>query len=458
MKKVVFSTILVLAVVSSTAQSEGSSGQKAPLGATYALTDGKTVTKTDENLTSSTQYYNVVQVTKGTLNLNNCTISKTGDGASGDNSSFYGTNSTIYAGDGTASSSTTSAKDAKINITGGNITTSSQGANAIFATNGATIAADGVTIDNSQAVSRGMHATFGGIINATNMTITTRKATSSTVATDRGGGTVTISESTLTAKGDKSAVLYSTGTITATKVTGLSEQGPIATVEGTNYAYINDCNMTSGSEKRGLFLQQSGSGDAEGKQPVCSVTSSTLTMTNSSAPLVYIKNVTGTVNLTDVSLGIASGKLMVVPESDGSTGTLVLKTTQDSWTYEGTVDAGASTNAVVTVGENVVWNGAIDTDNDATSAKVIVESGATWNLTANSYVTTLVINGTINRNGYTLTCGSQSGSGTINETTGVTKVTADKNQINSCYDLQGRKVAASKKGIIIMDGKKIINQ
>ena len=444
-------SVVWLAVV---AQTSGS--QKAPLGASYILTDGSKVTKTDESLTSSSQYYNVVQVTNGTLNMNNCTISKTGDGASGDNSSFYGTNSTVYAGDGTASSSTTSAQNAIINMTGGTITTSSQGANAIFATNGATINVDGVTIDNSQTVSRGMHATFGGIINATNMTITTRKATSSTVATDRGGGTVTVSESTLTAKGEKSAVLYSTGTITATKVTGLSEQGPIATVEGTNYVYINNCDMTSQSEKRGLYLQQSGSGDAQGKQPVCSVTGSKLTMTNSSAPLIYIKNVTGTVDLTDVTLSIASGKLMVVPESDGSIGTLALKTTQDSWTYTGMVDAGESTSAVVMVDENVTWEGAIDSDNDAQSANVTIENGATWNLTANSYVTKLVNNGTINKNGYTLTCGSQSGNGTINDTTAISAVKEEEDSDGIAYTLNGHRAAKSSKGIIIKNGKKHI--
>lgn len=455
-RKVILSTMLFLASTMMVGQT--SSSQKAPLGASYSLTDGTTVTKNGETLSSSTQYYNVVQVTNGTLNLNNCTISKTGDGMSGDNSSFYGTNSTVYAGDGTGSSSTTSAKNAKINMTGGTITTSSQGANAIFATNGATITADGVTIDNSQTVSRGMHATFGGIINATNMNITTRKATSSTVATDRGGGTVTISESTLTAKGDKSAVLYSTGTITATSVTGLSEQGPIATVEGTNYAYIINSNMTSGSEKRGLFLQQSGSGDAEGKQPVCSVTSSTLTMTNSTAPLIYIKNVTGSVELTDVTLSIASGKLMVVPESDGSTGTLALRTTQDSWTYTGTVDAGTSTKAVVTVGANVTWEGAVDSDNDAQSTSVTIESGAVWNLTGNSYVTTLVNYGTINRNGYTLTATSTSGSGTINETSGISEAVSRQEADSKCYDLTGRRVNVTTKGLVIRNGKKIINQ
>ena len=289
------------------------------------------------------------------------------------------------------------------------------------------------------------------------MNITTRKATSSTVATDRGGGTVTVSESTLTAKGDKSAVLYSTGTITATKVTGLSDQGPIAMVEGTNYAYIIDSDMTSGSEKRGLFLQQSGSGDAQGKQPVCSISNSKLTMTDSSAPLIYIKNVTGSVTLTDVTLSIASGKLMVVPESDGSTGTLTLTTTQDSWTYTGTVDAGESTKAVVTVGDNVTWNGTMDSDNDAQSSTVTVNSGGVWTLTGNSYVTTLVNNGTINTNGYTLTYDTKSGSGTINSGTGISQAKEKTTATDSCtYTLDGRKADSRSKGIIVSQGKKVL--
>ncbi len=145
---------------------------KAPEGATYTLSDGSTATKSNETLSSETQYYNVVQVTKGTLNLNDCTLSKTGTGTSGDNSSFYGNNSALYA----------SGSNSTINMTGGTITTSSQGANAVFATNNAVITVSDITIDNSQSVSRGLHATFGGTINASNVNITTRKATSSTVA------------------------------------------------------------------------------------------------------------------------------------------------------------------------------------------------------------------------------------------------------------------------------------
>ena len=78
-----------------------------------------------------------------------------------------------------------------------------------------------------------------------------------------------------------------------------------------------------------------------------------------------------------------------------------------------------------------------------------------WNLTGNATVTKLVNNGTINKNGYTLTYSSLSGSGTMNETTGITNVSADQADAPT-YTLDGRRATNSTKGIVIQGGKKMI--
>lgn len=68
-------TTLMLLFVSMTIMAQtraGDSSPKEPQGATYTLSDGSTVTKTGENINSETQYYNVVQVTKGSLTLDGC--------------------------------------------------------------------------------------------------------------------------------------------------------------------------------------------------------------------------------------------------------------------------------------------------------------------------------------------------------------------------------------------------
>ena len=87
-----------------------------------------------------------------------------------------------------------------------------------------------------------------------------------------------------------------------------------------------------------------------------------------------------------------------------------------------------------------------------------MNSGATWNLTGNATVSTLVNNGTINKNGYTLTYSSLSGSGTINETTGIESVKSQTNTSTSIYNLAGQRVSDSTKGFIIKDGKKMLNR
>ena len=437
MKKTFALIAAMAAVTISMAQPPADTSSKYPQGATYKHTSG-TATISD-SYSCSTQYYNVIQCSGGTLTMNDCTITKTGDGSNGDNSSFYGNNSSIYCGSASSSgySSTTSASGAKIVISGGTVTSSSEGANGVFCTNGATIEVDGITIVNSSNVSRGLHCTYGGTITATNVNITTNGATSSTIATDRGGGTVTVDGGTATANGAKSAVIYSTGTMSATSLTGTSAKGEIAVIEGDNSITMTNCTMTSGSSERGLLMMQSGSGDAEGSYPVMTITGGLLTTTDTSAPLLQVStDVTATCTLSGVTVSAGSGILMYVKDDS-------------QWST-----SGATGNLILDDGE---YSGIVKYDTGYT-ANVTVNSGAVWNLTADTSIGALVNNGTINRNGYTLTTTSTSGSGTINETTGIDSVKSEEITVNSSFDLQGRRVDDNYKGIVIQEGKKIVRK
>ena len=363
-----------------------------------------TATITDD-YSSSTQYYNVIQCTGGTLTMNGCTITKTGDGSGGDNSSFYGNNSSIYAGAASSTNyqSTTAASGAKIVIKNVTVNGSAQGANAVIATNGATVEIDGITIVNDKSVSRGLHATYGGIITASNVDITTNEATSSTIATD---------------------------------LVGTSAKGEIAVIEGDNSITMTNCTMTSGSSERGLLMMQSGSGDASGVNPVMTITGTSLTMTDSSAPLLEVATcVTATCMLSGCTVTVPSGILMyVMADSQWSTSGAVGNLILDNGTYSGIVkyDTGYTAN-------------------------VTVNSGAVWNLTANTSIGTLVNNGTINCNGYTLT--TTSTSGIINAAKGIEEiVNSQSSNSKSIYTLDGRCVDTSYKGIVIQQGKKYIRK
>ena len=438
MKKILLSIAVVLTTLNMQAQPPADNTPTYPQGATYTHTSG-TATITD-SYSSSTQYYNVIQCTGGTLTMNGCTITKTGDGSQGDNSSFYGNNSSIYCGAASSSNyqSTTAASGAKIVIKNVTVNSSSKGANAVIATNGATVEIDGITIVNNYAVSRGLHATYGGTITASNVDITTNEATSSTIATDRGGGTVTVNGGTATANGSKSAVIYSTGVMSATDLVGKSASGEIAVIEGDNSISMTNCTMTSGSTERGLLMMQSGSGDASGVNPVMTITGTSLAMTDTSAPLLEVATcVTATCTLDNCTLTVPSGILMYVMADD-------------QWSTSGAIG-----NLILS---NGTYSGIVKYDTGYT-ANVTVNEGAVWYLTANTTISKLVNNGTINCNGYTLTYSSKSGSGTISETTGINEIVNSKSSNSkSVYTLDGRSANANTKGVIIKEGMKYINR
>jgi len=440
-----------------------SSSQTTPSGATYTLSDGSTVTKSGETLTNSSSDYNVVQVTSGTLNLNNCTITKTGDtSSSGDESSFYGINAATYcAGSG-----------ASLNITGGTITTTADGANAIFCYNGGTIVANGVTVVNNSKRSRGIHATGSSSskIYAYNCDITTTQETSSVIATDRGGGYVYVDGGSYVANGRKCAIVYSTGDMTVKNATGSSnnsEEGEIADIEGDNSITIDSCTFSCAGSSRGVMLYQSGSGDASGYNPVMNLSNSTLTLTNSSACFCEVSTaVNATLNISNCSITIPSGQLAYINTNSNwnNSNTKYLALNLSEGTYTGSVDGDATATTKVTVAANTIWEGSIDNASNISSGDTVVVSG-TWIMDKASTPCQLIINsgGTVYTNGYNLEYCNLTNNGTLDTTStnvsAVSLLRAEEEKSDAkTYNLAGQRVNSDAKGVIIRDGKKTINR
>lgn len=320
---------------------------------------------------------NVVQQIGGSLELDNCHIEKlAGNCSNSDASSFFGINSAVYV----------AGKGSVMNIAGGDIYTSAKGANACFAYNGGVLNISKTKIRCKDNLSRGIHATGGGEIYAYDLDVATLGNNSSVIATDRGGGKVMVDRGSYVCKGKDCAVVYSTGDIVVENATGESLQGEVCVVEGDNYVKLVNCNMKSGSSKRGIMILQSGSGDARGKHGRVYIEQGSIELTNSAAPLVDVPtNATGSVTITDASLVIPSRILMRVAynsrwKTRGGKGNLVLAS-KHKHTYEGTVirDADCTLN-------------------------VTIQSGATWRLTANTTLDTLTVEpgGAVDLNGYKL--------------------------------------------------------
>ena len=157
--------------------------------------DGEEVSSDNETISTSTADENAALVENGgTLKITNGKLQKSGDDTNGDNCNFYGINSILLA----------VGEKSKAYISNSALASDSEGSNAIFATDGATVYSEKNSITTTKGNSRGLDATYGGTIIADDMTIDTAGDHSASLATDRGGGNISVTNSTLNTSGSGS--------------------------------------------------------------------------------------------------------------------------------------------------------------------------------------------------------------------------------------------------------------
>lgn len=370
-------------------------------------TNGQSVSSKGKSLSSTESGKNVALAQNGgTLTLANPTLAKSGDNTNGDDCNFYGVNSILLAvGSGS-----------KAQVSKGTLTATSEGSNGIFATDSATVYANGTTIRTTAGNSRGLDATYGGTIVANKMTISTKGDHSAALATDRGGGNVSVTNSTLTTAGSGSPLLYSTGDIEVNNVTGTASGSQIAGMEGLNTILINSSTLTSTQTSKtasdpvadGVIIYQSTSGDAEtttGEKASFQAANSTLKSAITSGSMFYCINTTASIVLSNTKLDFDSSKadLLLVAGNDsnnwgsaGSNGATVTFTGIGQ-TMSGNIEADTISQADVYLTKSTTWSGAAAIKKNATAStsdsplNVHVDKTSTWVVTANSTVSNLTV-------------------------------------------------------------------
>lgn len=369
--------------------------------------NGQSVSSKGKSLSSTESGKNVALAQNGgTLTLANPTLAKSGDNTNGDDCNFYGVNSILLAvGSGS-----------KAQVSKGTLTATSEGSNGIFATDSATVYANGTTIRTTAGNSRGLDATYGGTIVANKMTISTKGDHSAALATDRGGGNVSVTNSTLTTAGSGSPLLYSTGDIEVNNVTGTASGSQIAGMEGLNTILINSSTLTSTQTSKtasdpvadGVIIYQSTSGDAEtttGEKASFQAANSTLKSAITSGSMFYCTNTTASIVLSNTKLDFDSSKadLLLVAGNDsnnwgsaGSNGATVTFTGIGQ-TMSGNIEADTISQADVYLTKSTTWSGAAAIKKNATAStsdsplNVHVDKTSTWVVTANSTVSNLTV-------------------------------------------------------------------
>lgn len=369
--------------------------------------DAEEVTGTGETYEATTSDQNAALAQNGgTLTLTDVILEKSGDDTNGDNCNFYGVNSILLSvGEGSLAT-----------ISNSQLSATSEGSNAIFATDGATVYAWDDTISTTAGNSRGLDATYDGTIIAANMDITTQGDHCASIATDRGGGNISVTDSELETNGSGSPLLYSTGDIEVNNVTGTSSASQIAGMEGLNTILINNSDLestntgTSGSDPvaNGVIIYQSTSGDAEsttGDTATFQAANSTLTSAIASGSMFYLTNTSADIVLSNTTLNFDSSAcdLLMAAGNDanswgaaGSNGATV-KFTAIGETLAGNIEADTISSVDAYLTDSTTWTGAasiIENSAGSTSESPIsvsVDSTSTWVVTADSTISNLTV-------------------------------------------------------------------
>lgn len=330
-------------------------------------------------------------------------VTKTGD-SEGDEADFYGENACIFATNG-----------ATLDLTDITVSTDGTHANGVFSYGeGTTVNISDSVIETTGNCSGGLMTTGGGTMNADNLTIHTTGNSSAAIRSDRGGGTVNVSGGSYTTDGTGSPVIYSTADITVSdaEMTSTASQGVV--VEGQNSVTLNDVtltadNNTKNSDKsdyyQAVMIYQSMSGDAD--EGLASFTMNGGSLTNKNGDVFFVNN-----TVCDISLSGAE----IINEGDG----VFLRAAAAGWGTEGSnggqvsLTASAQTidgdmlidevsNLNLYLKDGSVFTGSINPDGNAGEVYVEIDSGSTWSLTSDAYITSLTCDAdAIELNGHTL--------------------------------------------------------
>ena len=338
-----------------------------------------------------------------TDSYHNVEVTKTGD-ADGDEADFYGTNAAVFATNG-----------ATLDLSDMVVTSDGTHANAVFSYGeDTTVNIEHSVIETTGNCSGGIMVTGGGTLNATDLAIHTTGNSSAAIRSDRGGGTQNVTGGTYVTDGTGSPVIYSTADVTVSDATLTSTASQGVVVEGKNSVTLHDVNLTANNTTKNsdksdwyqaVMIYQSMSGDAAEGEASFAMDGGTLT--NKNGDVFFVNNTVATISLDNVAVtnedtdGVLLRAAAAGWGSEGSNGGHVtLELADEELTGDIVVDSVSELNAYLTDGTS--YTGAINAANEG-SVYVEIESGSTWTLTGDSYVTALTCDAdAIDLNGHTL--------------------------------------------------------
>lgn len=234
------------------------------------------------------------------------------------------------------------------------------------------------------------------------------------VATDRGGGNSSVDGGTISTEDSGSPIVYSTGDIEVSDVTGTASESQLVGMEGLITVLIRNSTLSSSQTGKtasdpvadGVIIYQSTSGDAEsttGEAATFQAVDSKLSSAIQSDSMFYLTNTSADVVLKNTELDFASSaaRLLYAAGNDankwgqaGSNGATV-KFTGIGQQLAGDVVADTISSVDLHLTEGTTWAGAASIEQNAAGSTsdapmtVNIDGSSQWTVTADSTVSSL---------------------------------------------------------------------
>lgn len=385
---------------------EGGPGQSVSITYNGANVITMGANRTDETYKSATSDESALLIsTDAAVSITNPKVTKTGDSDGGEKCSFYGLNAAVLVKDGSSTI-----------ITGGTITSSAKGANAVFCYggNGGNNGADGdgteilisdTVITTTGDGSGGIMTAGGGQMHAYDLTVTTSGRSSAPIRTDRGGGTVMVDGGTYNSNGLGSPAIYSTAEISVSNAVLISNLSEGVCIEGKNSVTLTNCALTANNTQRNgnarfldtIMIYQSMSGDAASGTSLFTMTEGTLT--SKSGHVFHVTNTNAVITLSDVVITNTDSENVLLSVCDdgwnGAENKAVVNAAHQQ--LSGKILVGDNSSLALNLSDSSGFTGSIDgqivnaageqVSQNTGNVAVSIDNSSSWILTADSYIT-----------------------------------------------------------------------
>ncbi|CVI69733.1 hypothetical protein NDGK_01633 [Clostridiales bacterium CHKCI001] len=346
------------------------------------LTAAYTINNETQNLNgdifqSSSSNENALLVSEeGQLTLQNAAIHKSGNTIGSEDNNSYGQNAALAVVGGSHAS-----------LTNTTVTSSSIGANGIVvAGENSSIQATDLAVTTIGDNSNGIDATYNGQIEASNVNITTTGAYSAPVSVSQAHSKIHITGGKFSASHAVSPCLFSAGDLIVDSVTG-SSQNNSASIEGGSVTWIDSSFTSAGNY--GVLLYETSESNAGSSSFSSENSRLTTTVTDS---IFYATNTTAYIDLTNTVIDSSCNLLLNCSGNangdwgkEGNNGAIV-KLSADTQTLQGNIQCDSISQVSVSLKNNSILTGAINTANTGDLVSIELDSSSQWNVTDTSYV------------------------------------------------------------------------